>query len=98
MARGTDSVPLSHSGTELSLSSPPLWKRVTLFNQTMPTVLKNDRVTQYVKTMTQSKVKTSQSKVKTSDLNAQSTLAAGGPSTDHCALTDKKSLIEMVTK
>ena len=51
-----------------------------------------------VKTMLQSKVKISQSKVKTSDLNAQSTLAAGGPSTDHCALTDKKSLIKMVTK
>ena len=51
-----------------------------------------------VKTMSQSKVKISQSKVKTSDLNAQSTLAAGGPSTDHCALTDKKSLIKMVTK
>ena len=51
-----------------------------------------------VKTMSQSKAKISQSKVKTSDLNAQSTLAAGGPSTDHCALTDKKSLIKMVTK
>ena len=37
---------VSHSGTELSLSSPPLWKRVTLFDRTMPTVLKNGRVTQ----------------------------------------------------